>query len=190
MPLLLVISPVNLRIIYVQNSKWSLHGWNKWERSVVTLAPQGGFSHSGFRISEPRTLSLYVVGSIFYSGWGQSLTSPQHWLSIQVSHNQSGRFAPFFWLCCDFHRHSSGILQFSRRDGIRSFLTLPLLSEVDAGVRGIWNTTWPDVASALVSKQSRIICRLKMNAVLFCLCATSMRLITQLLITFLAEPHW
>lgn len=32
--------------------------------------------------------------------------------------------------------------------------------------------------------------RLKINAVLFCLCAASTRLITQFLITFLAEPHW
>lgn len=83
-------------IIYVQNFKWSLHGWNKRERSVVTLAPQGGFSHSGFSFSGPPMLSLYLMGSSFYSGWGQSLTSHLHWLTIQDSHHQSDRFAPVF----------------------------------------------------------------------------------------------
>lgn len=94
---------------------------------------------------------------------------------------------------------SSGVLQFRRRGVFWSFQTFPLLlSEGEPDIRGRGmlrllhshkaeqNRLQTDTLSYSCVFRSR----LKMNAVLFCLCAASTRLITRFLITFLAEPQW
>lgn len=68
----------------------NLHSWNKWERRIVTLAPQGGFLHSGIGFSRSEILSLFL-GSVSFSilSGGNCLRHHFHPTTIGVSDNHS-----------------------------------------------------------------------------------------------------
>lgn len=70
-----------------------MHSWNKWEKRVVTLAPQGGFLHSGIGSSRSQRSSLCLgrVSFSILSPLSGGNCSPRHFqlTAIGVSDNCS-----------------------------------------------------------------------------------------------------
>lgn len=168
---------LNLLFLHVQNSKWGLHGCNKWEE-CCHFGTSGWVFTLWVRCSRATNVVPFSDGLSFLF-WLRLIASTSALMNYSAFSSPVGQICSIFcfWICYDFHQHCSGFLQFR---GTGWYLIRPHASAAQRGGRG----------SPGQDRTGRMICRLKMNAGLFCLCATSMRLITQLLMTFLAEPRW
>lgn len=105
--------------------------------------------------------------------------------TVQVSANQLW----LLWLRCDFQRYCSGILQtgWYLVCSSRFCCSARWTSERE---RGLGRRTTRRGFRSSQTERSGIICRSKMAAVVFGLCATGVRGITQFLMASLAEAHW
>lgn len=145
--------------------------WNKWERRVVTLAPQGGFLHSGIGFSRSQMSSLFLgrVSISFSLGVTAYITTfiwqPSGFqITVQLL-TQTRALCAELLLCyggCYFHRGGplQGILGpcslEGRMGGADLFLTFSLLlsqNQMDGPQDAAdWEASWmrADVAYTLV----------------------------------------